>query len=557
MITAVFLCDKNWKIQNIMQTDSKFKLKVGDYLTDLINEPDILTADVLQDRVEMLKFPDFNIEISATLRFISDGIYVFLSHFETDKDYVQFSQLYEKGLEWARNHLEGLYHSEYYQISQLNNQLIDSKRALSRSNNKLRQAVTEIEETNKKLKEAEKTAENAMHMAQRANKLKTEFLANMSHDIRTPMNAILGLTHLMEYDIEDIPKMREYLSKLRATSRHLMGIVNDVLDISKIENGSVTLSIKSNSISDQINQIETLIRPQVNIRKQNLKIEFKNLTHDIVFCDDVRLRQVITNLLSNAVKYTPDFGEIYLGIEETIAEDGHCNYHFTVKDNGMGMTKEYLTHIFDPFSRSKESVASQIQGTGLGMAITYKIVNMMDGTITVDSEVGKGTRFDVFVTLNPDESQNAGKNVQNDIFAPGNNEELNEFTLKGISLLCSEDNELNAEILSSMLDMVGATYKICPDGLKMYEEFETNPDKYDAILTDIQMPVMNGYDAVRKIRSGTSQRGKLIPIIAMTANVFAEDVQKCLDAGMDAHIGKPVDMELLKFTLGKIFNNKE
>ncbi len=594
-----------------------------------------------------------------------EGNLVFLAHFQNDQEYIEFAALYEKGLEWAKNHLQGLYHSDYYQISQLNNQLVDSQRALTRANRKLKQAVQEIEETNQKLMEAEKAAETAMHMAEQANRLKTEYLANMSHDIRTPMNAIVGLSNLMEKDVGSPDKIINYIEKLQVTSQHLLGLLNDVLDLSKIENGSVSLRMESVNLAAQLRQIEAVIRPQARAKSQTLEIRTKRLRHEDFFSDAARLRQVLLNLLSNAVKYTQESGRILFELEEFQDADENLSYRFVVEDNGMGMSEEYLKRIFDPFSRSEESLATEIQGTGLGMAITHNIVEMMDGTITVDSSLGKGSRFEVILPLKPDiekhrftEEQKVlllglspeveadicyaaadteiriscvktveeafvlmGKESVQTVLLPAGHDiermkeqvqllktagdselmvfcvaaglwedleehiaevgldgmvplpfflsrlekeiertrrkrdehfaKANAFTLQGMRLLCAEDNELNAEILGAMLEMTGAVFTVCSNGRELVEIFTAEPEKYDAILTDIQMPVMNGYEAVRQIRAGNTKRGKEIPIIAMTANVFAEDIQKCLNAGMDAHVGKPVDMGILENTLRK------
>lgn len=665
MVTAVFLCDKEWKIQDVMQYDAKFPILPEEFLTALVDQPEKLMQDAGEHRTLLLGFPDFGMQLSVTIRLFQEGNLVFLAHFVNDQEYIEFAALYEKGLEWAKNHLQGLYHSEYYQISQLNNQLVDSKRALTRANRKLKQAVQEIEKTNERLVEAEKAAEHAMHVAEQANRLKTEFLANMSHDIRTPMNAIVGLSNLMEKDVEKPDKIMNYIEKLQVTSQHLLGLLNDVLDLSKIENGSVSLRMESVNLAAQLRQIEAVTRPQAKACNQTFRIRARGIRHEDFFSDATRLRQVLLNLLSNAVKYTQEGGEILFEMEEFANPDGDLYYRFVVEDNGMGMSEEYLKHIFDPFSRSEESLATEIQGTGLGMAITHNIVEMMDGSITVESSLGKGSRFEVTLPFTPDREKmrtlegstvlliGVSEELEEEIscasgdaavqiesvdtvseavklmekkeidiiiqpFAPNTatakeqvqllrkagSEELmifcleaglwedmeehiaaagmdgmvplpfflsrlekeisrtrkkrkesedagDVFTLQGMKLLCAEDNELNAEILGAMLEMAGAAYTICPDGKQLIEAFEAEPEKYDAILMDIQMPVMNGYEAVRRIRSGKPDRGRKIPIIAMTANVFAEDIQKCLNAGMDAHVGKPVDMEVLERTLKK------
>ena len=245
------------------------------------------------------------VTFSVTLRYFQDGNLVFVTQLESDRDYVEFTALYEKGVEWAKNHLVGLYHSEYYQISLLNNQLIDSKRALSRANQKLKRVISELEEMNYKLQEAEKQAKDARITAENANRQKSEFMANMSHDIRTPMNAIVGLSALMEHDVKRPEKILNYVGKLQTTSQHLLGLLNDILDLSKIENGSGILQIDSVNLAKQLSQVEAVIRPQAKERMQSFRIRTKNISHEYFYGDAVRLRQVLLNLLSNAVKYTP------------------------------------------------------------------------------------------------------------------------------------------------------------------------------------------------------------------------------------------------------------
>lgn len=282
---------------------------------------------------------------------------------------------------------------------------MDSQRALTRTNRKLKQAMQEIEEANQKLVEAERSAEQARNMAEQANQLKTEFLANMSHDIRTPMNAIVGLSALMEKDIEKPDKMLNYIEKLQVTSQHLLGLLNDVLDLSKIENGSTSLRIESVNLAAQLRQIEAVIRPQARARNQNFQVKARNIRHEDFFGDAARIRQVLVNLLSNAVKYTQNGGNIIFKMEEFAEAEDRRFYRFTVEDNGMGMSEEYLKHIFDPFSRSEESLKTEIQGTGLGMAITHTIVEMMNGRITVESTLGQGSRFEVLLPIKPDTEQ--------------------------------------------------------------------------------------------------------------------------------------------------------
>ena len=412
------------------------------------------------------------------------------------------------------------------------------------------QAANEAQELNQKLQVSQhelqaalKTAKTALQSAETASQAKTEFLANMSHDIRTPMNAIVGLTGLMEHDLDDPAKLRDYLSKLQGASSHLLNLINEILDMNKIESGTAVLQAEPFELTEQIKQIDSVIRPQANAREQEFTIRTHSLKHKNVVGDATRLQQVLLNILSNAVKYTGKGGHIALDIEE-LPRDGHyARYKFTVADDGMGMSEEFQKHIYESFTRAESSVTNKVQGTGLGMAITKNIVSMMGGAISFTSTLGKGTTFEVMLEFKIAEST-----------APASAEPQADEPdiLKGMRFLCAEDNALNAEILQAMLEMQGASCTVCRDGAELVERFKTvQPGEYDAILMDVQMPTMNGYEATRAIRSGENPLGKTIPIIAMTANAFAEDVQKSIDAGMDSHLSKPVDMAQLERTLCK------
>ena len=373
--------------------------------------------------------------------------------------------------------------------------------------------------------------------AEEASKAKSAFLANMSHDIRTPMNAIVGITNLMEQEELKSDKLHDYIQKVKRSSSYLLSLVNNVLDMSKIESNEVVLNEDSMNLTELVGQLDAIIRPQTAERGQSFYTSFHNMVHEYVIGDRVRLQQVLLNILSNAVKYTQNGGTISLDVAEKPCENlEHATFCITVTDNGYGMEKEFVTRIFEPFTRAEDSVTNKIQGTGLGMAITKNIVDMMGGEITVSSELGKGSQFEVILTLPIDREQRK----------TSTSAECSSV-LNGMRFLCAEDNELNAEILEAILDISGATYTVYPDGKKLVEAFEiVKPGDYDAILMDIQMPHMNGLDATRAIRSSKNPLGKTIPIIAMTANVFAEDVRNCLKAGMDAHVGKPIDVAILE-----------
>lgn len=337
--------------------------------------------------------------------------------------------------------------------------------------------------------EIRKNIEDALEIAKSANAAKSSSLSNMSHDIRTPMNVIVGLSNLMEHELDNPQKMREYIQKIQTSSNHLLGLINDVLDMSKIESGENRMNIETFDLTEQIREIDMLI---------------------------------------------------------------YAKYRFVITDNGIGMKKEYLEHIFEPFSRQENSVTNRVQGTGLGMAITKNIVDMMSGIIQVESEEGKGSTFEVIFEFRIDKEKEKSSPAQ-----PRKNE-INSGEsdiLKGKRFLCAEDKELNAEILKALLEMEGAECEICTNGEEIVERFaDVRKGEFDAILMDVQMPLMNGYEAARAIRSGTNPLGRTIPVIAMTANAFADDIQQSLVAGMNAHISKPMDMGVLRKTVVKVIS---
>ncbi|MDO5142684.1 MAG: response regulator [Eubacteriales bacterium] len=516
-------------------------------------------------------------------------------------------------------------------------------------------------------------AEQAFSIAEDANRAKSVFLSNMSHDIRTPMNAIIGFVTLIQRDAEDPDKVREYAQKITHSSQHLLGLINDVLDMTKIESGKATLNLDETSLAEVIDDINTIIRPQMKEKGHQFDIEIRNVRHEMVQVDKLRLHQILLNLLTNAVKYTPNGGHVVLEVAEIEqASPQLAKYSFRVTDNGYGIDPQYLNSIFDIFSREQNSVISKTQGTGLGLAITKNLIDLMGGTITVESEKGKGSVFTVELDLRladvtehedfwkrhrishilvVDDEESVGRNVewtmaqvgvrvdtaldgktaiervtaaQNSSFPyqtilldwkmPGQSgievaqqirhivptdvpimiltsydyseiedkamdgvvdgflpkpffegsfryklQEILEGTrpttpaatgpnsLQGKHVLVAEDNELNAEILTELLEMEGATCDVFENGKLAQEAFaQSQPGTYQLILMDVQMPVMNGYDATRLIRGCAHPQAKTIPIVAMTANAFAEDIQRSLDAGMDAHLAKPVDMDRLR-----------
>ena len=517
-----------------------------------------------------------------------------------------------------------------------------------------RQAAQQAQELNRKLQDSQYELQAALQAAETASRAKTDFLSSVSHDIRTPMNAILGLTALMENEPGLSEKMREYLGKLEGSGRHLLELINNVLDMNRIESGQSTLHITRVDLAEQVTQVENVIRPQSNAKGQSLTIATTHLNHEYILTDPTRLQQVLVNILSNAVKYTPEGGHIHFELEELPRDDHYAKFKFIVQDDGIGMTEEFQKHIFDPFTRAENSTTNKVQGTGLGMAITKSVVDLMGGVIRVESAPGKGSRFEVTVEMPIDtetdrgvqqlsllliqcDDENfrriqdaaegrpirlhrartvefalddlrhdrydvvlmrlctppdairqirdaagadaillgvAGPNLRDpaaqagqDGFLPypfflsnlesevrrvqnarsGADQPEDASPLCGMKFLCAEDNEINAEILQMLLESKGASCKIYPNGKALVDAFAAaDAGDCDMILMDVQMPVMDGLEATRLIRSGANPLGRTVPILAMTANAFLEDRQKSREAGMDEHLSKPVDICVLE-----------
>ncbi len=535
-------------------------------------------------------------------------------------------------------------------------------------------------------REAERELHNkqlaeALHAAQLASNSKTMFLSNMSHDIRTPMNAVLGFTTLLARDAENPDKVREYTKKITASGQHLLSLINDILDVSKIESGKVVLTVEEFTLNDLVSSVDAIIRPMASAKAQEFHVEVRDIKHERLLGDETRINQILINLLSNAVKYTPEGGNIWfriIGLKQRSSQFEHILIE--VEDDGYGMTKEYLKTIFDAFTRAENSTTNKVQGTGLGMAITKNIVELMGGTIEVTSEVDQGSLFRVELEFRIPEGQadqlfwkqngisrilfmgddqQEGRNIRTlmedmdiavdilpagksassllqdsgdtqkayqlalldvdgpvmadiqalgqikSLLAPGapllflTDHDLDETlppgytgtlakpfflsalkekimeiqaeeagankapeaeeagSLQGLHFLAAEDNEINAEILSELLAMEGASCEIAANGRLALERFTNSKEgEFDAILMDVQMPVMNGYDATRAIRAMARKDAVEIPIIAMTANAFAEDERDALNAGMNVHLAKPIDMEQLKQVIKKCVHEK-
>ena len=371
--------------------------------------------------------------------------------------------------------------------------------------------------------ELNKKLQKALEQAKTASVEKSNFLFNMSHDIRTPMNAVIGMTSLIRHDAGNKDKVIEYADKIDISSQHLLGIINDILDMSKIEAGKTVFKYDDFSILNFIQKINNLFHSQIDEKKQTLTTK-KNIRHEWVNGDQLHLMQIFNNLLSNAVKYTQEGGEIQFLVEECETNSSvYAKYRFLVRDNGIGMSADFKDKIFDAFTRAENSVTNKIQGTGLGMAITRNLVEAMGGTIDVESELGQGSCFEVLIELRIAEDRTVALAAQEET------DEQDGNILQGMRFLCAEDNELNAEILTELLKTEGAECTICENGEEVLKAFEQSaPGDYDMILMDVQMPVMNGYEATKAIRRSSHELAKTIPIIAMTANAFSEDIQHSL-----------------------------
>ncbi len=395
-------------------------------------------------------------------------------------------------------------------------------------------------------KEMEKKCllEDALLQANRANKAKSAFLSNMSHDIRTPMNAIVGFTTLALSHIDHQEQVKAYLGKIITSGNHLLGLINDVLDMSRIESGKMHLDEKPCSLRDVLGNLYNIVQADAHAKQLKLHINASGIVNDEIYCDKLRLNQVLLNLLGNSIKYTNNGGNIDVGVEEKPGKlTGYANYMFYVRDTGIGMSKEFVTHIFEPFEREKNTTISGIQGTGLGMAITKNIVDMMRGSIEVQSEQGVGSEFTVTFAFRvctsktKEEAVSQEKTVE---IHPGR-------------LLLAEDNELNQEIAVEILKEAGFSVTVAENGQVALNILKNSfPGEYQAVLMDIQMPVMDGYEAVRRIRRLENPELASIPVLAMTANAFEEDKRESLRCGMNGHIPKPIDTQFLFAELSKV-----
>ena len=399
------------------------------------------------------------------------------------------------------------------------------------------------QEYRKSLEQKNVALQLAVQRETKANLAKREFLFNMSHDIRTPMNAIIGFTALAQTHIDDRGQVEDYLKKISVSSQHLLSLINDVLDMSRIESGKVTLEAKPVHLPELVHELRDIVQAVVSKKDLSLTLDTVGVENEDIIADPLRLEQILINVLANAVKFTPDGGQISLWIvQKDTAPAGYADFEFHIKDNGIGMSEEFQKHIFEQFARERTSTVSKIQGTGLGMAITKNLVDMMGGRITVKSEQGKGSEFTISLRFPIGEA----KTEQTPPAA-----KASAFT--GKKLLVVEDNELNLEIASTLLKEAGFEVDTAENGKIAVEKVEAaSADRYDLILMDIQMPEMDGYEATRRIRALPDAEKAALPIVAMTANAFEDDRKNALRAGMNGHIAKPLDIQKLFQVLSEL-----
>ena len=425
-----------------------------------------------------------------------------------------------------------------------------AKKALTTANIQLARANNELEKTHTAL-------EDALEAANRANNSKTVFLSNVSHDMRTPLNAIIGFATLINQAPGDAMKVKEDTRKILSSGKHLLSIIDDVLDVSKIETGHFILNPEHFILGELLDTIDIIIRPQTNRKHQRFEISAEGLRQMNFEADVNRIQQILLNILSNAMKYTPQGGHIYINVKEVASTGDDCsNISFSISDNGRGMSEGFQKKLFSPFAREELFGSEEIQGTGLGLAITKNLIDILGGSISVNSRLGEGSTFIVIIPMN--HADTVKKDAPQKDFSDA---------LNGLHILAAEDNDINAEILTKMLKLKGASVTITPNGRQALDAFmDSETGSYDIIFMDIMMPVMNGYEATKAIRAladddslpeAKRQEARDIPIIAMTANAFNDDVQKSLLAGMDAHTTKPINLEKVCHTVADVLSRKK
>ena len=531
MIYAVLLCNKEWNIVKIKQNVSGLSLKPGDCLADVVQDADELTENDEKQYSLFLTFRENGMTLSTLVRSFQEGNLVILSHVRSDADFVEFNNEYLDFVEWVENHLEGFYHSEYFQIQKLNNQLIDSQRALIRSKRNLEMALEENKKINRKISEARQAAEQA-------SRSKTQFLANMSHDIRTPMNGIIGMLNIADRYVDNPDEVKKYHQKIRMASEYLLSLINDVLDMRKIDQKDIMLLEESVNLRDVIENCRDILEAKAG--EQEITLDTTGMAEfnpPQLMASEVHLRQIFMNIISNAIKYNKYGGKIFIQAIVLEQTEDKVTCRFSVTDTGIGMSEDFQKQMFEPFTQEHGENRSEFKGTGLGLSIVKRIIEEMGGEIRVESELDIGTKFSWDLTFPIDKAINErAENIPDRI-----------VTLRGIRVLAAEDNSLNSEILKFILEDMGINVNLVENGELAVKAFqESRPGEYAMILMDIMMPVMDGYEASRIIRNMKRPDAAKIPIIALTANAFAEDIVRSSEAGMDAHITKTIDENKLK-----------
>ena len=469
---------------------------------------------------------------------------------------IDFRRVYPDGIQWVRSR---------FSIEEMRDGVVTKVVFANMNIHEQKLAELEQEEQNRKALLA------AYETAKKANEAKSNFLAQMSHDIRTPMNAIIGMTSIASKHLDNPQKIADCLTKITSSSNHLLKLINEILDMSKIEKGKLELKAKPFYLDRLMKELYEIIRLEADSKQQTISFQTDGIIHNKLLGDELRIKQVLLNLSNNAVKYTSVGGHIDIAVHEVSAKsaDKGC-FVFTVQDNGIGMPEDYLDYIFVPFSRAEDARRSQIQGTGLGMSIAQGIVEAMQGNIQVESEKGRGSRFTITVNLQiaedetyvmPEDishlNQRSDKDCVRRASEDGNGEMQTDCNAQGIRLLLVEDNALNLEIARTLLMDFGFEVDSARDGLEALKTFtDSSPDTYQAILMDLQMPVMDGYTSAREIRRSSHVQALKIPIIALTANAFAQDITKALASGMDDHVSKPIDYQHLVDTIMKVIQKK-
>ena len=397
--------------------------------------------------------------------------------------------------------------------------------------------------------------DEAAKEAEAANRAKSDFLSAMSHDIRTPMNAILGLTTIAQLNVDDQAIVKDSLRKIELASNHLLTLINDILDISKVESGKLTLTPAAFSITEVAENLANIAQPMVEDKSIDFSIHTNDMEHEYLYADQLRINQVFINIMSNALKYTEPHGRVDVDLQELASDTpGMVRLVYRVADTGMGMSEEFMEHMYDSFSRQTDSRVNKVQGTGLGLAITKQMVDLMGGTIECQSKLGEGTTFTVTldVPIAQHEDESAAPESADALASDGGQSDV-----AGVRVLAAEDNDINWEIINMLLEMHGIESVRAENGQIAVDMLASSqPGDFDLVFMDVQMPVMNGIEATKAIRALPDEQLAAIPIIAMTADAFSEDVAKCMDAGMNGHIAKPIDIKIVMKEIRRVKEGK-